>query len=158
MIAPIDGYMVEIDEEDYIRLVLNDSRKWCAYSQHKDQVYFIRSLSLGKMKKTERLHRLIAGAGCKDFVDHADGNTLNLSKRNLRICGRKENSRNSRLFKNNTSGYKGVSYKKDAKKFWARIMIDGKSKSLGFYYSAAEAHEAYKNAALKYFGEYARFA
>jgi len=47
---------------------------------------------------------------------------------------------------NNTSGFVGVHYNRQRKKYIARINIDGKQKSLGYYNVPEEASEAYKKA------------
>jgi len=59
--------------------------------------------------------------------------------------------------KNNTSGYKGVSYIPKRDSFAARIQVSRKLIHLGYFRSARKAHQAYKDAALLYFGEFARF-
>lgn len=46
----------------------------------------------------------------------------------------------------NTCGYLGVCWHKAAKKWNARIGINGKQKNLGYYITAEEAHEAYLTA------------
>jgi hypothetical protein len=105
-----------------------------------------------------KLHRFVMGCTYKDgkVVDHIDGNTLNCQKSNLRLCTNTENVRNQKLHKNNKSGYKGVSRCKDAKKWQAYICINRKTINLGSFNCPEDAHEAYKEAALKYHGEYSR--
>lgn len=50
----------------------------------------------------------------KDVViDHIDGNPMNNKKSNLRVCTQTENSLNKKSMSNNTSGFIGISYKKD---------------------------------------------
>lgn len=49
----------------------------------------------------------------KIVVDHKDGNPLNNTKANLRICTQSENTLNKSFIGNNTSGFIGVSYRKD---------------------------------------------
>ena len=54
-------------------------------------------------------------------------------------------SRNTRIPKNNTSGYKGVSFKKDRNKYVAQICVNNKDKGLGQFLTAAEGAIAYNN-------------
>lgn len=58
----------------------------------------------------------------------------------------------------NTSGFKGVFWDKQKGKWAARIMLDYKTKHLGFYVNIADAARAYKTAAVNAWGENANVA
>jgi hypothetical protein len=58
---------------------------------------------------------------------------------------------NRRIGKNNTTGYKGVTFNKHAKAYKASIKKD----LIGYYKTADQAAIAYNIAAVKYFGEFA---
>ncbi len=93
-------------------------------------------------------------------IDHANGNQFDDRISNLRLASRMENMRNRAMYKNNSSGYKGVCFepkRKGANPWRARIVVNKKRIALGMYPSPELAHEAYKKAALKFFGEFARF-
>ena len=65
-----------------------------------------------------RVHRLLAqhyipNPNNYPEVDHIDGNPKNNHISNLRWCDRSINCMNRRKFKNNTSGYKNISQRKD---------------------------------------------
>ena len=107
------------------------------------------------IRNTIFLHRIIAGAKCNEIVDHINCNKLDNRRCNLRICTVAENGRNRSKPKNNSSGYKGVSFVPKVKKWSARINIGGKDKYLGRYSEASEAAKAYDRAAIMYHGEYA---
>lgn len=94
--------------------------------------------------------------GKKAQIDHIDCNKLNNRKSNLRFCVTAENSRNCKVSKNNTSGYKGVSWSNSRKKWTADIMYNYKHIYLGEFPDKIEAAKAYNEAALKYHKEYAR--
>lgn len=87
-------------------------------------------------------------------VDHIDGDPTNNRWSNLRVCAPKENARNSKRPKSNTSGLKGVSLMKNGK-YRAFICVDRKQIHLGCYDDPASAHQAYINAAHQHFKSYA---
>ncbi|WP_310729675.1 HNH endonuclease [Burkholderia multivorans] len=60
---------------------------------------------------------------------------------NLRLASNASNSQNRRTRTDNKIGLKGVSEKHG--RFWSRIKVNGREKSLGFYDTAEEAHEVY---------------
>ena len=89
-------------------------------------------------------------------IDHVDGNKQNNNPANLRIATNQENQRNVKIQKNNTSGFKGVSYEKDRNKWKASISNGSRRINLGRFNSPEEAHAAYKNKAIELFKEFAR--
>ena len=99
------------------------------------------------------LHTFISGF---KQTDHIDGNGLNNSRENLRSCNKTQNAQNSKINSRNKTGYKGVTFYKKSGKFYACIRIKGKTKPLGYYINKEEAALAYNQAAVKYFGEFAR--
>jgi hypothetical protein len=109
------------------------------------------------VKKTHRIHRLVANAfinnpNDKEQVDHIDNNRTNNYISNLRFATIKENSRNSSIRLDNTSGHKGVCFDKKAKKWKAHIMIDGVQIHIGYYDDLEDAKIARFNRANEAFG------
>lgn len=90
-------------------------------------------------------------------ADHINGNGLDNRRENLRLATKSQNNANRRISKNNKSGYKGVSWHKASGKWVAGIKVNGKSINLGGYDTPEQAHKAYCDAAIKYFGEFANF-
>lgn len=107
-----------------------------------------------------REHRLIMerhlGRYLKEdeVIDHINGDRLDNRIENLRVCTRKENVRNQRLHKNNSSGYKGVVWDKQRSKWIAQIMVDRKHLFLGRFETVLEAAKAYDLSSSKYFGDF----
>ena len=59
-----------------------------------------------------KMHRLVVNARKDDYVDHIDGNRLNNTLSNLRICSKKQNEHNPKIRADNSSGFKGGSVSK----------------------------------------------
>jgi hypothetical protein len=83
-------------------------------------------------------------------IDHIDGNRQNNKLENLRSVSQAENMQNISKKSYAISGLKGSYYHEKTKKWQAKIGINGKSKSLGYYDTAEKAHEAYLNGKKKY--------
>lgn len=103
------------------------------------------------------MHRLITDAEVGTEVDHRDKNGLNNQRYNLRVGSKNNNCWNRSAYSNNKWGMKGVHYSVRDKVFKSQIQVFGKGIYLGTFSSPEAAHEAYKVAAVKYHGEFARF-
>lgn len=114
---------------------------------------------IGYNGKTYYAHRL-AWLYCHGYwpkqIDHKDGNRANNSINNLRECSHAQNIYNAKKAKNNSSGYKGVSWHRSAGKWEAYICADNRKQYLGLFDSAKEASNAYLDAVKKIEPEYVR--
>lgn len=99
------------------------------------------------------MHQMLLKAS---IVDHVDGNGLNNQRINLRSATRSENARNSRRHRDNTSGFKGVSWNKAKQKWRAYITLNGKEKHLGLFSTAEAARDAYAAANALMHGEFGK--
>jgi len=86
----------------------------------------------------------------KYSVERMDNNG-NYEPGNVKWGTYSEQGHNQRLRNTNTSGYKGVSYRKDIQKWAAAIAYEGKQYHLGLYDTAKEAALAYNEAAMRYY-------
>lgn len=102
------------------------------------------------------LHREIMQTPEGYITDHINGNKLDNLKSNLRVATDRENVWNQGIRSDNSSGYRGVYFRKDRKRWSAEIKKDGKKYALGCYSSAEMAAKAYNTKAKELFGEYAR--
>lgn len=106
--------------------------------------------------KTHRLAYLyMTGRWPKGDMDHKDQNKINNAWSNLRDCTHSKNMANRSKPKNNTSGFKGVSWHKPTKKWQARVACKKESIYLGLFDCEIEAAKAYNKKAVELFGEYA---
>lgn len=89
-------------------------------------------------------------------IDHE--NTIKTDNRfsNLRLATDSQNLSNTGRKSNNTSGFKGVTAKRD--KWAAEIKFDGRRFRLGSFHTKEQAYAAYCEAAHRIHGEFARVA
>lgn len=142
-----------IDADDYDRVM---QHVW-KYELHcRSKKPYIISYIMPKQRTY--LHRFIIQIQREDKrqVDHINLDPADNRKCNLRICERgAQNAINRPKQKNNTSGYKGVFFRKDTNRFRAAIRVNQKLIHLGHFSTAEEAALCYNEAAVKYFGEFA---
>jgi hypothetical protein len=89
-------------------------------------------------------------------LDHKDTDGLNNRYKNLRLCTNSQNNGNTGLRKNNTSGFKGVSWHEPSKKWVVYICYKGKRMNLGGFDDPYKAHLRYCKIHRKLFGEFSR--
>ena len=138
-----------IDDEDYDFL---SKYSWhCTF-----QGYVARRHTYTKGKsRIILMHRIIMNCPDEYLIDHKDKNPLNNQKYNLRICTKSQNAMNSKIARNNTSGFRGVKWSEHSQKWQASIRVMGKDIYLGLFKNKKEGALVYNQAAIKYFGEYA---
>jgi len=148
------GKVAWVDTEDFD---LVSRFKWYAVKDTNTYYAAKKIQSASGQYIAEFMHRLILGlTDSKIYTDHIDGDGLNNTRSNLRVCTCKENCRNSGLSLRNTSGFKGVSWCKSHKKWRVWIKIDNRRLALGRFNTSEEAAQVYDLAALKHFGRFAR--
>lgn len=144
-----EGRFAFVDDEDFE--LVNQFKWWCFRTGNKE---YAQSRKKGSQEKLY-LHRLILRPKGKLEVDHIDGNGLDNRRKNIRLCTHQQNEFNQQLSKRNKSGYKGVYFSKDHRKWRAQITVNNCVKFLGFFITPEEASYAYNKAAKQQFGEFA---
>ena len=108
--------------------------------------------------KNYRLHRVIFlmhKGYLPKTLDHVNGDRADNRIENLRAVTRSQNQHNRKLNKNNTSGYKGVSFNARLKLWKASICLEGKRIHLGCYKTPEEADEVVRKAREELHGAFA---
>ncbi len=147
------GQVAIVDDEDYEWL---NQWKWCAVSGknskgHGGGFYAIRRKQ--GMTKNIIMHRIILNATDGLEVDHINGDGLNNTRSNLRLCTHNQNVWNRKRKNKNMCGYTGVHKREN--RFRAEIRCNGKKIIIGSFESAILAAEAYDKKATELFGEFA---
>ena|SRR3990167_471292 len=150
-----DGRSTTIDKEDFGRLAIY---KWYGSVSG----YAVRnrsrneSLKVGK-KGMVYLHKVIVPTSRGLYVDHIDGDKLNNTRANLRICTHAQNLANRRKPRILTSSiYKGVCWDKQMRLWRARITFNYRGIFLGLFKNETDAALEYNDAAKKFFGAFAQ--
>lgn len=115
-------------------------------------------LYLQYKKKRYQLHQLAflyMEGSLPNEVDHINRISNDNRWCNLRKCTRTQNSYNSSIRSNNTSGVKGISLNKRNGKWLVRMYINGKETFIGEYVDKEEAIRINKLYRNKYHGEFA---
>lgn len=149
-----NGGVALVDENDWSAV---SSLSWHRVDRPDGQgAYASANIRTAAGRRRVFLHRFITGAPAAIPVDHRDGDGLNNTRANLRVCSTQQNARNRRRHSNSTTGFKGVARQNKAAGFRAYIMIDGHQITLGSFRTPQVAARAYDRAAVEHFGEFAR--
>lgn len=103
-------------------------------------------------QKSITLHNFIMNTAPGANVDHIDRDPRNNCRSNLRLSSNSEQGQNRGLFRNNKTGYKGVSFKQRTKKYVAQIRRDYKVIWLGEFRNSVDAARCYDEAAIRIYG------
>jgi hypothetical protein len=89
------------------------------------------------------------------LVDHRDGNTLDNRRENLRLATPSQNNQNHhRINSQNRSGFTGVGWHKQKRKWRSWVSVNGKYIHVGLFENLSDAVEARKKASLEVYGEF----
>jgi hypothetical protein len=146
------GFVALVDDTDYAAAV---RFRWCVQTRDGGIRRYARRRTRVWEPFTSNqitLHQWLTGW---PNTDHINGDGLDNRRANLRLATCAQNSANRRRSKNNTSGFKGVSWRKDLKCWAAHIRDNGHANHLGMFEKPEEAARAYDAAALTVWGEFA---
>ena len=149
------GQFAIVEDSDYEYL---SQFKWCAVWDERGKTFYAKRFR--RCWEPQRpclipMHRAIAARLGLPEVDHKDHNGLHNWHGNLRPCTVSQNRANRRVPKNNTSGFKGVSFNRNEKKWVAGIRFNKRRIHLGYFRAPETAAKAYDAAAIQLFGDFA---
>lgn len=103
------------------------------------------------------LHHVVIGFPLNKLqVDHINGDKLDNRRCNLRVVTPRQNNANRGCNKNNSTGFKGVFFDKNKRKYTVNVGQLQKKRYFGVFDDKESAAKAYDIAALKEFGEFAK--
>lgn len=105
--------------------------------------------------KRVQMHRYILKPPVGLYVDHKNGNGIDNRRQNLRLCTLQENQRNRQKQKDNTSGFKGVSWNTRDKVWRAAAKVKKRTVFFATFDCKFDAATAYNFAVHDLFGEFA---
>lgn len=137
------GKVAIVDAVDYGWLM---QWNWYAFEikrKSESLFYVVRSGSVNHRKRMVFMHRELTGENSEE-TDHRNHDTLDNRRSNLRPCTRSQNQANRLAQRSNTSGFKGVSWASQNKKWQAQTSVKGSHVHLGHYDTKEEAYEVYR--------------
>lgn len=143
------GLTTTVDDADAPRVLRHE---WHASESAKGRVY-ARAWVDGRHVY---LHRFVARAPRGLLVDHANADTLDNRRENLRLATPSQNGANTRTPERIVTRYRGVSWEARRGKWRARISIGGRDVYLGSFEHERDAAHAYDRTARSAFGVFAR--
>jgi hypothetical protein len=149
------GFVALVDDEDYEWL-----NRWSWYAKGKlPYVYATRQQRIAPGKQsTIRMHRVLLGLGASEshvFVDHANKDTLDNRRSNLRRCTPSQNQGNTTIARGNNR-YRGVSFVNRSGGYWvAQMGTPTTHHTRAPFRSPEEAARVYDEMAKRHFGEFA---
>lgn len=152
-----ENFWATIDLEDLDRVIDFPYTWYAKYNHTNDGFYVYASQYNTETQKCNPifLHQFIMNANGQT-VDHINNDTFDNRKSNLRITADTDNSKNRKgKNKNNTSGYRNVSWSKQDQKWIVQLQIEKKNKVLGRFDDVHEAGKFAEEMRQKYYGEFA---
>lgn len=156
-----------IDYGSYITLVAKtgeeivvDSNDYCRVKDFRGFVEYPKNLPIIKTRRNGKMiqiHQLLLQVWPGFEVDHIDGDRFNNRQYNFRLVTRTQNNGNRKKSLGLSSRFKGVTWRKDTKKWQSQINFEHNHYTLGSFISEIEAAQAYDEKARELFGEYGRY-
>src|ERR1017187_3494883 len=126
------GLFALVDDADYDRCM---QLTWCVMRRNINScLYASGYIWNDETQKSHKvyLHRFVLGLKRDEpMVDHKNGSGLDCQRANMRLASSAQNQHNHATRKDNSSGYRGVSWHKGNKRWTAQISYEGHNRTLG---------------------------
>ncbi|WP_416729235.1 HNH endonuclease [Fictibacillus sp. JL2B1089] len=121
---------------------------WYAHWSPITKTYYVAGVTpiYNGRRKQLFLHRWLMNVCGGLVIDHMNHDTLNNCRSNLRVVTMQQNNQNKRINKNNSTGFRGVTFNHENQKWRARVQVNKQSLHLGYFNSVSEAAFAVKKA------------
>lgn len=146
------GKFAKVDDEDFE--MVNKFKWYSVKDKHSYRAFSC--MKINNQWKTVYLHRFIMNFPEGKQVDHINIDPLDNRRSNLRVCSQSENQHNRTKQRNNTSGFKGVYWSAETKKWRAKIRINNNLINIGYFADKVDAAKAYDKAALELHSSFAK--
>jgi hypothetical protein len=150
LIPLTQGKFAIVDSDMYSKLVRHKWFYHCGYAQRNSP--YVK----GKRHAIHMSHQIIGKPPKGSYCDHISLDKCDNRRSNLRFATHSQSNCNKFTYKNNTTGVKGVDFRRAENKFRARIQVNKRSITLGLFDSVREAAIAYAEAAKKLHRQFAR--
>jgi len=131
-------------------------KRWKLLGKSNADNSYIYLMIRGKRYQAHRLAWLyMHGEFPEHEIDHIDGDRTNNAISNLRKATHAQNAANAQMSKKNSSGIKGVSWSKAAKKWVARIITNGEVAFNAYFKNIEDARSAIEAKRIELHGEFA---
>jgi len=157
------AFVALVDDCDFDAISTHRWRVCVQGSEQNRRIYAVRRIAIDGKPADLRMHRVVwelangpIPAGFEiDHINHGELGGLDNRRSNLRLTTKSLNQANSRKGRNNTSGFKGVWWQRQACKWRVDILVNRKKIHIGYFDDKREAALAYDAAARTHFGEFA---
>lgn len=135
-----DGTRIEtqVDAADLFRVIAYG--RWCAQWIAAARSFYVTARISGRKKIG--LAPFILGIRPPLVADHLNHDTLDNRRSNLRPCTQSDNMLNRLASRNNTSGFRGVTWSKELCKWRAKVRIRKQLFHLGYFLEKEQAARA----------------
>lgn len=148
--------LISVDPETGIIKRLRGRKNADGVAGSKNKAGYINILLDGKLYRAHRIVWFYVHGVWPPELDHENGDKSYNAIDNLREATRSQNGMNKPKQKNNTSGFKGVTFHSGNGLWHARIGVDGKRIGLGYFPTPELAGAAYKVALATHHQDFGR--